>query len=390
VCPRVILSLLYKVTRRLLSVPAVMLRRDSTKDAELLVLRHENAVLRRQVAGPARYEPSDRFWFAALSRLMPRRRWGDIFPVTPATLLAWHRTFTAAKWDYTRRRRGRPPIRSAIKKLVLRLAEENPQWGHRRIQGELARLGHRIGASTVWDILTAPVSVRPRAVAAQPGGEFLTRQAHAIIAVDFFHLEPCSARASTHWPSSSTAQDGCTSPASPRVRPGTGRFSRQGTSPPTDQEARGVEVAIPPGVHADTDPVRLMRAWRDRLAEHGVLDGPLLRSITRHGRVHPARPGGWGFGSGRDQWGGAASRSPCQDHQRGRLHGPFAACGRCDGSVQARCGGVRYRVTRPLGAEQPGGVELYPCCGSEAGQPDGGGGLVRASKRRFPNRRVTR
>jgi hypothetical protein len=71
----VIVSLLYKVTRRLLSVPAVLLRRDSTKDAELLVLRHENAVLRRQVAGPLHYEPADHFWFAALSRLIPRRRW---------------------------------------------------------------------------------------------------------------------------------------------------------------------------------------------------------------------------------------------------------------------------------------------------------------------------
>ena len=67
-----IVSLLYKVTRRLLSVPAVLLRRDSTKNAELLVLRHENAVLRRQVPGPIRYEPADRFWFAALSGLIPR------------------------------------------------------------------------------------------------------------------------------------------------------------------------------------------------------------------------------------------------------------------------------------------------------------------------------
>ena len=184
------MSLLYKVTRRLLSVPAVLLRRDSTKDAELLVLRHENAVLRRQVAGPLRYEPADRFWFAALSRLMPRRRWGDIFPVTPATLLAWHRRFTAAKWDYTaRRRRGRPSTRSAIKKLVLRLAEENPRWGHRRIQGELARLGHRIGASTVWDILTA-AGIHPAPRRRGPTWrQFLTSQAHGIIAVDFFHLD---------------------------------------------------------------------------------------------------------------------------------------------------------------------------------------------------------
>ncbi|MFE2188215.1 integrase [Streptomyces sp. NPDC059455] len=69
------LSLLYKVTRKLLTVPAVLLRRETAKDAELLVLRHENAVLHRQLTGPARYEPADRFWFAALSGLIPRRHW---------------------------------------------------------------------------------------------------------------------------------------------------------------------------------------------------------------------------------------------------------------------------------------------------------------------------
>ena len=91
-----IVSLLYKVTRKLLSVPSVLLRSDTAKNAELLVLRHENAVLRRQLAGPVRYEPADRFWFAALSRLVDRRRWREVFPVTPGTLLAWHRRLVAA------------------------------------------------------------------------------------------------------------------------------------------------------------------------------------------------------------------------------------------------------------------------------------------------------
>jgi transposase InsO family protein len=184
-------SLLYRVSRRLLSVPAVLLRRDSAKDAELLVLRHENAVLRRQVAGRVRYEPADRFWFAALSGLLPRRRWRDVFPLAPATLLAWHRNFMAAKWDYTARRgrTGRPSTRPAIKKLVLRLAQENPRWGHRRIQGELARLGHRIGASTVWEILNAAgVDPAPRR-SGPTWKQFLTNQAHGIVAVDFFHLD---------------------------------------------------------------------------------------------------------------------------------------------------------------------------------------------------------
>jgi putative transposase len=95
----VIVSLLYKVTRKLLSAASVLLRSAAAKDAELLVLRHENTVLRRQLAGPVRYEPADRFWFATLSRLIPRSRWREVFPVTPGTVLGWHRRFIAWKWD---------------------------------------------------------------------------------------------------------------------------------------------------------------------------------------------------------------------------------------------------------------------------------------------------
>ncbi|MGW7005557.1 integrase core domain-containing protein [Streptomyces sp. NPDC054933] len=186
-----IVSLLYKVTRRLLSVPAVLLRRDTAKEAELLVLRHENAVLRRQLQGPIRYEPADRLWFAALSTLITRRRWARIFPITPKTLLAWHRKLVARRWDYSQRRRGpgRPPTKAAIKKLVLRLARENSRWGHRRIQGELARLGHPIAASTVWDILhAAGIDPAPRR-AGPTWREFLSTQATGLIACDFAHID---------------------------------------------------------------------------------------------------------------------------------------------------------------------------------------------------------
>ncbi|WP_306750722.1 hypothetical protein [Saccharothrix yanglingensis] len=162
-----IVSLLCKVTRRPLSVPSTVLRSEAAKDAALLVLRHENAVLQRQPTGPVRYEPADRFWFAALSGLVDRRRWPEIFPVTPGTLLAWHRRSVTRKWDHSARRRtGRPPTRAAIKSLVLRLAGENPRWGHQRIQGELARLGHHIAHSTVWQILhDAGIDPVPRAAA---------------------------------------------------------------------------------------------------------------------------------------------------------------------------------------------------------------------------------
>jgi putative transposase len=123
----VTVSLVYKVVRKLLSIPRVLLRSEATKVAELLVLRHENAVLRRQINGRVRYEPVDRFWLAALSGLIPRCRWRGLFPVTPGTLLAWHRRFIAAKWDYSARHAptGRPPTRAALRKLILRLAREN-------------------------------------------------------------------------------------------------------------------------------------------------------------------------------------------------------------------------------------------------------------------------
>ena len=87
----------------------MLTRHEASKDAELLLVRHENAVLRRQV-GRVRYEPGDRLWLAALSRLVPRRRWGEVFAVTPATLLAWHRRLAARKWDYTSHRASRTAV----------------------------------------------------------------------------------------------------------------------------------------------------------------------------------------------------------------------------------------------------------------------------------------
>lgn len=121
------------------------------------MLRHENAVLRRRIAGPVRYEPADRFRFAALCGPIPRRPRREVFPVTPGTLLARHRRFAAAKRDHTTRRRtGHPPTRGVIKTLAPRPAQENPRWEHRRIQAESRRRpGHRIAASTVREILNA-------------------------------------------------------------------------------------------------------------------------------------------------------------------------------------------------------------------------------------------
>ena len=136
-----IFSVVYLLTCRLLGCLMVLARREVSKDAELLVLRHQNAVLRRQI-GRVRYQRADRLWLAAL---IPRQRWAEVFAVTPATLLAWHRRLVTRKWDYTSRRRpGRPSTKAAIRKLVIRIATDNPTWGHRRVQGELVRLGHSI------------------------------------------------------------------------------------------------------------------------------------------------------------------------------------------------------------------------------------------------------
>ncbi|MFC5827975.1 integrase core domain-containing protein [Nonomuraea insulae] len=155
------------------------------------MLRHENQVLRRQLGGRPRWGHADRLWLAALSRLVHRRRWAEVFPVTPATILRWHRHLVARKWTFTDRRRpGRPGTRRLVKALIVRMARENPTWGHRRIQGELARLGYPIAASTVWEILhAAGIDPAPRRAAGPTWRQFLTAQAHAIIACDFLVVE---------------------------------------------------------------------------------------------------------------------------------------------------------------------------------------------------------
>ena len=157
------IHVVYLLARCLLDCLVVRGRREMSKDAELLVLRHQNAVLRRQI-GRVRYQPGDRLWLAALSRLIPRHRWAEAFAVTPATLLAWHRRLVARKWGYTSKQRpGRPSTAAAIRKFVVRIAADNPAWGHRRVQGELIKLGHRIAASTVWQILhDAGIDPAPR------------------------------------------------------------------------------------------------------------------------------------------------------------------------------------------------------------------------------------
>jgi transposase InsO family protein len=190
-----VLSIVTALARNLVMMPVAVLRSRVAKDAEVLALRHENAVLRRQIAR-VHYEPADRIWLAALSRLVPRGRWREVFAVTPTTLLRWHRELVKRKWTFAQHHRhpGRPSTAPTVKRLILRLARENSTWGHRRIQGELARLGFPIAPSTVWEILHA-AGIDPAPQRSGPTWhQFLSAQAHGIIAADFLHLDTVSCK----------------------------------------------------------------------------------------------------------------------------------------------------------------------------------------------------
>lgn len=129
---RVPIKIICLMVRLVAALAVLVFRRDLAKEAEVLVLRLENAVLRRH-ARQIRYEPADRMRFTLLARLVPRGRWAEVFPVTPATLLAWHRRLVARKYDTSRRRKpGRPPVIRGVARLVVRLAKENPLWGWAR------------------------------------------------------------------------------------------------------------------------------------------------------------------------------------------------------------------------------------------------------------------
>jgi putative transposase len=184
----VIVSLVYLLARRLVELLVLRARTDASKDVEVLVLRHELSVLRRQVTRP-RPRPADRAVLAVLSAALPRVRW-PVFFVQPKTMLRWHRDLVAYKWTYPRPKPpGRPPITGVVRELVRRFATENPGWGYRRIHGELAGLGHRVAPSTVWRILKrAGLDPAPRRCG-PTWREFFTAQATTIVACDFFTVD---------------------------------------------------------------------------------------------------------------------------------------------------------------------------------------------------------
>jgi transposase len=184
----VVLSFVYWSLRRLLELVLLRRRAEREKEIEILLLRHQLRVLERQV-GRAQLTPADRALLAAFGRVLPRRAWPKSVVVTPATLLRWHRELVARRWTYPCRAPGRPPTPARVRELVVRMARENPGWGYRRIQGELAGLGIKLAASTVWAILEeAGIEPAPRRLE-QSWAEFLRQQAASILECDFLTVD---------------------------------------------------------------------------------------------------------------------------------------------------------------------------------------------------------
>jgi putative transposase len=182
----VLLRFAYLAVLRVFGWLALLARSDRAKDTEILILRHQVAVLQRQVKTP-RLSWADRAVLAALARQLPRGQLCLI--ISPRTLLRWHARLVRRHWSYPRSVPGRPRTAKPVRVLVLEMARDNPGWGYRRIHGELAGLGYKLAPSTVWQILKdAGIDPAPRR-AGQTWRAFLESQAKTILAADFFHVD---------------------------------------------------------------------------------------------------------------------------------------------------------------------------------------------------------
>jgi putative transposase len=183
----VLSNLAYLTLCRSIQLLALLGRGDAAKDLEILVLRHQLVVLRRQTPRP-KLEPADRALLAAVSRVLPRSRW-SCFLVRPETLLRWHRRLVAGAWTSPHRLTERPALNPEVQQLIVRLARENPTWGYQRIKAELQRLGIWVSATAVRTTLRRHgLDPAPRRMATT-WRVFLCQQAAGIIACDFFTVD---------------------------------------------------------------------------------------------------------------------------------------------------------------------------------------------------------
>ena len=180
-------KLAYLAVCRSVQALVLLARGDAAKDLEILVLRHQLTVLRRQIPRP-RFEPADRARLAAVSRMLPRSVW-SCFLVKPDTLLRWHRRLVAGAWTYPHRHTGRPRLDEDVQLLTVRLARERPHWGYQRIQGELLRLGVRVSATAVRTTLRRHRLDPALRRMATSWRAFLRQQAAGIVACDFFTVD---------------------------------------------------------------------------------------------------------------------------------------------------------------------------------------------------------
>jgi putative transposase len=180
-------SFAYLAVRNLVALVWLLARPRRSNEVEILVLRHELAMLRRQGRQP-KLTRADRALLVALSRSVPRAAWAR-FPVKPETLLRWHRQLVARRWTYAHRKAGRPPLARSLRDLILRLARENPHRGYRRIVGELKGIGIFVSATSVRKVLLAaglpPAPERRQA----SWRSFLRAQAASVLACDFLTVE---------------------------------------------------------------------------------------------------------------------------------------------------------------------------------------------------------
>ena len=180
-------SFVYLVVRNLFALVWLLGRRRRSKELEILVLRHELAILRRQTSRP-RLTRADRALLASLSRSLARPAWA-VFPIKPETLLRWHRQLIARRWTYSHRPPGRPPLERSLRELILRLAEENPHWGYKRIVGELKGIGILASATSVRKVLLE-AGLRPAPQRTRTSWRaFLRAQAGSVLACDFLTVE---------------------------------------------------------------------------------------------------------------------------------------------------------------------------------------------------------